>query len=202
MTGSTMGACKRPARASRWRAGLALLLWLPAFLWAAGIDIRDPRIVADEDGWHLAADATLDLPQRLEEAVNRGVALHFVAEFELVRERWAWFDDQVLQRRRTAVLSYHALTRQYRVALGGLRISFATLGEALRFLGRAWSWMLVEAPESGPRAGTDYRAALRIRLDTGELPRPFQLAALTDRDWTFDSGWRTWSVTWPAREVR
>ena len=34
---------------------------------------------------------------RLEEAVNRGVPLYFVVEFELARPRWYWFDEKPIQ---------------------------------------------------------------------------------------------------------
>ena len=32
-------------------------------------------------------------------------------------------------------------------------------------------------------------AAVRMRLDTSQLPRPFQINALTNRDWTLSSDW-------------
>jgi len=30
---------------------------------------------------------------------------------------------------------------------------------------------------------------VRMRLDTSQLPRPFQINALTNRDWTLSSDW-------------
>jgi hypothetical protein len=34
-----------------------------------------------------------------------------------------------------------------------------------------------------------YLASARMRLDTAQLPKPFQVSALTDREWTLTSDW-------------
>ena len=43
-------------------------------------------------------------------------------------------------------------------------------------------------------AGTDYQAALRMRLDVTQLPKPFQVNALTSREWNLASDWRRWPL--------
>jgi hypothetical protein len=40
-----------------------------------------------------------------------------------------------------------------------------------------------------------YEAAVRLRLDTTQLPKPFQISALTSRDWSLQSDWVRWSFT-------
>jgi hypothetical protein len=37
--------------------------------------------------------------------------------------------------------------------------------------------------------GGNTHARIRLRLDTSMLPKPFQVSALTDRDWTLVSDW-------------
>ena len=44
------------------------------------------------------------------------------------------------------------------------------------------------------RKDSTYTAALRMRLDTSQLPRPFQLSALGSRDWNIGSDWYRWTV--------
>jgi hypothetical protein len=44
-------------------------------------------------------------------------------------------------------------------------------------------------------AGQAYQGQVRLRLDTSQLPKPFQINALTNRDWTLASDWRSVSVT-------
>ncbi len=88
-------------------------------------------------------------------------------------------------------LSYHALTRQYRISRGALHQSFSGLPEALRVLSRVRSWQVLERAEID--AG-DYQAALRMRLDVTQLPKPFQVNALTSREWNLASEWRRWPL--------
>ena len=42
---------------------------------------------------------------------------------------------------------------------------------------------------------TVYTAALRLRLDTSQLPKPFQLSVLGSREWNIGSDWHRWTVT-------
>ena len=182
----------------RCRAWLLLLFFLPVLGWAADIEVRDQRLAAGDDAYVLAADFRFELNPRLEEAVNRGVVLYFVAEFELARERWYWFDQKLVSKQQTYRLSYHALTRQYRLSTGGLHQSFATLGEALVMLRRLRNWQVIERNDPAAVPGNTYQAALRLRLDIAQLPRPFQISALGSKDWNLDSDWKIWTTTLPA----
>ncbi|MEN3371723.1 DUF4390 domain-containing protein [Dechloromonas sp. ZS-1] len=185
--------------AERWRRLLCLLLWLPLLAWAAEIEVNNPQLLASDDGYVLNADFAFDLNARLEEAVTKGVALHFVAEFELGRPRWYWFDDKLVTRTQTVRLAYHALTRQYRVTTGGgLHQSYGTLTEALRAVSRLRNWLVVERGDKAPKSGDTLQAALRIRLDLNQLPRPFQISALGNKDWNLSSDWKIWAATLPA----
>ena len=150
-------------------------------------------IEGGEPGVTLDADFDFELPYVLEDAVNRGIALYFVIDFELYRERWYWFDRQLVQRSLTYRLTYSALTRQYRLARGSLALPFDTLSEALNTMRRVRGWNVLERGTLKP--DEDYRAQLRMRLDTSQLPRPFQINALTNRDWTLASDWRNVAVS-------
>jgi len=185
----------------RLRSGLLLLLFLPLLGWAAEIEVREPRLTASDDAYVLSADFRFDLNSRLEEAVSRGVVLYFVAEFELARERWYWLDERLVNRQLTYRLSYHALTRQYRLSTGGLHQSFQTLGEALGVLRRLRHWQVIERDDPSVVAGNSYQAALRLRLDVTQLPRPFQISALGSKDWNLESDWKFWSATLPPLPV-
>uniref|UniRef100_Q47K43 Probable proline rich signal peptide protein n=1 Tax=Dechloromonas aromatica (strain RCB) TaxID=159087 RepID=Q47K43_DECAR len=182
----------------RLRLWLALFVFVPLVVWAAEIDITNPQLVAGDDSYVLSADFKFDLTPRLEEAVTKGVVLYFVADFELTRARWYWLDEKLASRSQTYRLSYHALTRQYRLSTGGLHQSFATLSDAVQVLSRLRNWGVIERGEKGIRAGEPYEAALRLRLDVTQLPRPFQISALGNKDWSLASDWKTWQATLPA----
>jgi len=182
----------------RLRYVLLVLVFLPALAWAAEIEMLNQGLAPTEEGHVLSADFYFELSPRLEEAVNRGVVLYFVAEFELSRERWYWLDQKVLSRSLTYRLSYHALTRQYRLSTGGLHQSFETLGDALAVLRRMRNWLVI--PRDDPRIvpGTRYQAAVRLQLDVRQLPRPFQISALGNKEWNLSGDWLTWLVTLPV----
>lgn len=188
-------ACSKSV-AEHLRRWLLLLVFMPVLAWTAEIEIANPQLTAAEDGYVLTADFKFELNPRLEEAVARGVVLYFLAEFELSRGRWYWFDEKLISRSQTFRLYYHALTRQYRLSTGGLHQSYATLGEALRVLSRLRNWQVIEAGDK-PRPGETYDAALRLRLDVTQLPRPFQITALGNKDWSLGSDWKTWHPTLP-----
>ena len=179
---------------------VAVLVMLPVLVLAAEIDIANPQITASEDGFVVSADFGFELNERLEEAVTKGVVLYFVTEFEMTRPRWYWLDEKVVSRHQTHRLSYHALTRQYRLSTGGLHQSFDTLSEALRVLSRLRNWLVTDGrgEKAGVQAGDAYMAALRMRLDINQLPRPFQISALGNRDWSLASDWKVWQATLPV----
>ena len=151
-----------------------------------------------EPGVLLDAEFDVERPYALEDAVNRGIALYFVVEFEAYRQRWYWWDRQVMQRTITYRLTYSALTRQYRLARGSLALPFESLAEAMAPMRRVRGWNVLERGALHP--GDNYRAQVRMRLDTSQLPRPFQINALTSRDWTLSSDWR--AVPVPAEVTR
>lgn len=167
---------------------------------AAEIDIKNAQLTSGEEGMSLSADFGIELNSRLEDAVARGLVLHFVAEFELNRPRWYWFDDTAANKTLTYQLSYHALTRQYRLSRGALHQSFPDLASALKVLSRLRNWVVIEkaAERSQFKPGEIYQASLRFRLDISQLPKPFQITALANKEWTLSSDWLRWQVQAPA----
>lgn len=151
------------------------------------IESRNVSVVQGDDGLLVRADFELELTQRLEEALDHGVALYFVVEFELVRPRWYWFDEKAAAEKLTLRLIYHPLSRQYRVSRGALYQNFATLAEALRTVGTVRDWAVVDRDRLKP--DESYVALLRMHLDTTQLPKPLQVSAFASREWTLDSDW-------------
>jgi hypothetical protein len=197
MVSSTL-CCKRPdRRASRLLLGAALavaLILQLAVARAQGIHIKSAELIASDSGFSLEANYEITLPHTLEEALVRGLVLPFVIDFELIYPRW-WtlnlWNRTVAEFRQRHRLSYNALTLQYRLSFGNLHQNFDTLEEALAVLGR------VRQRSVFTRAEVDservYIAALRLRLDTSQLPKPLQINALGSRDWNLTSDWYRWT---------
>ena len=186
----------RPFR-GRW-AVLVTLVFAIATLAAATaradtIVVKSAELRAEEDGYFLNAEFDFSLNPTLDEALQKGVPLYFLLEFELVRPRWYWLDEKVITATTQYRVSYNALTRQYRVASGLLGLTFDSLDEVQRFLSRVTSREVARRDQVVK--GTRYEAALRLRLDVNQLPKPFQMSALASRDWTLQSDWHRWTFT-------
>jgi hypothetical protein len=174
---------------------LAFALALPATLAAQthGIEVRRATVTVADDHYLLEADIDIVLSAPLEDALHKGIALYFLLEFEMVRSRWYWFNDRVVSRQQQYRLQFNALTRQYRIGVGGFYQNFPTLTEALQILSKV---RRREDIEPGTLSkGTSYMAGLRLRLDTSQLPKPFNLNALGSREWNLGSEWARWTVT-------
>lgn len=170
---------------------LLVLLWLPAVLLADHALLRQAEITLREEGYVVNADIDFALNPRLTDAVNRGVSLYFVTEFLVERPRWYWFDEVVIERRLNYRISYHAITRSYRLSLGSFHQSFDTLDGAVRTMQRVRNWQVAE--RSALADGESYEASLRFRLDTAQLPKPFQVTAIGSRDWNLSTEWMNWT---------
>jgi len=160
---------------------------------AEGIAVRSATLAPGDDGWSLQAAFDIQFSPRLEEAVNRGVPLYFVVEFELSRPRWYWFDEKPVQLSQSYRISYSPLLRQYRLTVGSVYQNFTRLDEVTRVLSRLRGWHV--ADKGAFQKDQVYQAAVRMRLDTAQLPKPFQLNAIASRDWTLASDWHRWTIS-------
>lgn len=171
----------------------ALLLWAAAPLaGAAEIEVRSATLTVGEESLLLNADFRIDLGMVLEDVVAHGVPLYFIAEFELTRPRWYWLNETLADKTRQYRLSYHALTRQYRLSSGALFQNFSTLQEALAILSRVRNWSV--ADRSQLKTGDSYQAAVRLRLDWAQLPKPLQVTTIASREWALGSDWLRWNA--------
>lgn len=192
------GSARRWSALSRVLAGMlvALAALLAAPCGAVEMDVRRASLAPGEEGHLLDADLAVELSQRLEEVVSRGVPLYIVADFELTRSRWYWFDEKLAARTLTWRVSYHAITRQYRLSTGALHQGFPTLAEALHVLSRVREFPVAE--KSALRPGESYQAALRVRVDVAQLPKPLQVTAIGSKEWNLGSDWWRWTYTVPV----
>jgi len=180
-----------------WLAALAMLFAPLQAIADERIGVMAAALEQPKEGTNgaivLNATFEFELPQALEDAVQKGIALYFNIEFELFRKRWYWFDRKVGSQTLVYRLSYSPLTRQYRLARGGLSQPFESLDEALALVKSVRNWKVADRSQLSPR--DDYDAQVRMRLDVSQLPKPFQVNAITSREWNLASDWREIQVS-------
>ncbi len=188
----------RPARGSPWLAWLVgavclIVLALPAH--ADKIDLTQIDLTRDEEGLLLGYQARIELPRAVEDAMQKGVPLYFVAEADLLRSRWYWRDKRVARASRNWRVTWQPLTRRYRVNFGSLSQNYDTLADALGAVQRATRWKLADPAEldDGARQYVEFS----LRLDTSQLPRPLQISFGGQAEWTLGVQ-RTLAVPEPA----
>jgi len=177
-------------------AWLLLLLLAASVVHAGSIEPKRATLNPGDDGYTLAAEFALDLGPRLEDAVARGVPLYFNLEFIIERQRKYWVNEHIVARSLSYRLAYSSLTRQYRLSTGNLHQNFATLDEALRVVGRIAALPVVE--RDAIRPGETYEVAVRLGVDRSQLPKPFQVDAITDRSLHVDAKVLRWQFTAPG----
>jgi len=138
-----------------------------------------------------------DLPDQLKEALKQGVPLHFNLSWQLSAPSVASYKfkfDQLLNNDSTIQykLSFHPLTNRYRVTVGTFSTEYDTLEAALR--AAVANWKVLSKGALSDVAAKDTKAEIRLLLTTAKLPKPFQINALTSKNWHLDSGWKSLSV--------
>lgn len=177
-----------PRNRSEWVARLVLaclLLWAaalaqPTAAQAAGIELVSFELFRGDDGLHLDYGVNFELPRGADEALNKSVPLYFVAEAEVLRDRWYWRDKRVSKATRVWRIVFQPLTSNYRVTFAGFSQSYATRAEAFAAMRRGAHWKIAEA---GQLEGTGHYVEFSFRLDTSLLPRPMQIGIGNPADW-------------------
>jgi len=167
----------------------------PARAAEPAIHVRSADVTVTADGAVLDANFQIDLGDTLEEALSKGLSLHFVAEFELIYERWYLLN--LWNRTIASVelryrLNYNALTRQYRLTVGSLTQNVESLADAIQMMARIRNQVIASRDDLKP--GQDYTAQLRLRIDPKQLPKPFQISSIGSRSWNVSSEWYRWTV--------
>ncbi|WP_047535531.1 DUF4390 domain-containing protein [Methylotenera sp. N17] len=167
-----------------------------AFAAANSINVKSAELTFSEDVILLNADFDISFGPSIEEAINKGVPLTFLVEFQIVEPRQYWFDDEIVTVSKPIQLSYHALTRQYLVSYDVHQKSFESLHEARQQLAVVRDWRV--AVKSQLEKSESYRAALLMRLDKGKLPKAIQVDAISSENWNLASP----IYSWPVKDLK
>jgi len=140
----------------------------------------------------LNAAVKFELPSAVQDALLKGVAVIFVAEADVLRERWYWMNKKVASAERHMRLAYQPLTRRWRLNVASgpitnaglgmvLNQNFESLPDALAAVQRLSRWKIGDVSDLDLEQR--YVVNFRFRLDTSQLPRPLQIGTLGQTDW-------------------
>lgn len=149
-------------------------------------------------GWTLSAEFGLGLGDKLREAVERGLPLQFAVDFKLLKPRWYWADEEVVSASYPFNLSYHALTRTYRLVTPSQTLTFNRLEDAVEAMSKVAQWPVIQ--KDAISVGEKYNAKVRFRLVLTEMPKPFQISALVNTEWDLSTEWLEFEFT-PHSEI-
>ncbi len=157
----------------------------------SGIHVKTAELVSVDENYALTADWDITLSPIIEDALNKGVPLTFLVEFQLSTPHRYWFDDEVVTQNQHVTLSYHALSRQYLVNRNNRQQSFANLQQAKDEISNIKAWPVVD--KKLLKKGEVYSAAIKVRLDQTKLPKPVQVEAIGSDDWNIASERYRWA---------
>lgn len=191
--------CARPESALRRWGWLLLALWFglaPAASAADRSAVHQATLRATPQGYALDSEVDIVLNATLEDALTRGIPLHFLLELEITRPRSWWFAEDIAEPVRKMRIYYHLLLRRYVIDSGYRTQTAASLAEALALLGRVEDWPVLE--RGALKSGETYEARLRLRLDTAQLPKPLSIGVVTGDKWELATPWYAWSFEPPV----
>ncbi len=90
---------------------------LAQFAPAPTVQVADLALERVDDAYLLSTTLGFELPTPVEEALNKGVALYFLSQAEVFKERWYWYEKSVALQERHYRLSYHPLVSPVATAL-------------------------------------------------------------------------------------
>lgn len=152
---------------------------------AGSIVIKSADLTLNGEAYRLNADLEIDLNEKIEEAVNKGVNVTFLYEFTLVKPRALWFDKEITTASTYISVSYHALSRQYLVSQNGRQTSHEILSEAMIELVQLYDWKVLDRSMVNP--DETYDATLSVKLDQSKLPKAIQVESIGSENWSMVS---------------
>ncbi|MBE9515387.1 MAG: DUF4390 domain-containing protein, partial [Proteobacteria bacterium] len=183
---------------------LLFITLLYSFIVVASFSIKHMDVNLRKDGLELSGQLDLDLSRKTEEALDKGIPLEIIFDFNIYRERSFIWDEKLNSWQLRRKILFHAISNQYLITTRlpdaePTQESFPSLQEALAGMGGFDS---IELKLDDNNVGTDIiqntdsplYLDIRARLDIESLPTPLRPVAYTSRSWRLNSGWSSWSV--------
>ncbi len=155
------------------------------------LEVRSAYVNLDKGVFLLHARIEYPMGPAIRNALRDGLTLTFDLDARVDRERRFWFNVNIVDVTLRRELSYHAVSDRYvvRDTKSGDQESFATLDEALQYLGKVDAWPIVVEPQL---AGGNYTISVRAGVRRGHLPTSLRAILFWTNDWARVSEWYSW----------
>ena len=191
-----------PTRNGLTRGGLVTLVWvavlsLSSLARGAALDgvleVRSAYVNIDKGVFLLHARVEYPLTQAIRDALRDGITLTFDLDARVERDRRFWFNAGIVDLTLRRELTYHAVSDRYVVkdTKSGDQVSFATVEEALDYLGKVDAWPILVEPQLD---GGNYTISVRAGVRRGHLPATMRAILFWTDDWLRVSEWYTWTL--------
>src|SRR5207302_825663 len=171
-----------PTRNGLIRGGLLTTVCMMALAsWGLGradaldgaLEVRSAYVNLDKGVFLLHARIEYPMGPAIRRALRDGLTLTFELEARVDRERRFWFNLNVVELTLRRELSYHAVSERYvvRDTKSGDQESFATLDEALDYLGKVDAWPILVEPQLD---GGNYTLSVLLARKLWRLVRDYR----------------------------
>lgn len=189
-----------PTREGLTRGGrLATACAIVSVSWSLGyadaldgvLEVRAAYVNIDKGVFLLHARIEYPNGPAIRSALRDGQTLTFDLDARVDRERRFWFSAGIVAVTLRRELSYHAVSQRFvvRDARSGDQESFATLDEALAYLGKVEAWPIVVEPQLD---NGNYTISVRAAVRRGHLPASLRAILFWTNDWVRVSEWYSW----------
>jgi uncharacterized protein DUF4390 len=157
------------------------------------LEVRSAYVNIDHGVFLLHARVEYPEGPSVRGALRDGVTLAFDLDVRVDRERRYWLNANVVDLTLRRELTYHAVSDRYvvRDAKSGDQESFATIDEALDYLGKVDAWPILVEPQLD---GGNYTISVRAGVRRGHLPASLRTLLFWTDDWARQSEWYTWTL--------
>jgi len=155
------------------------------------LEVRSAYVNLDKGVFLLHARIDYPISPAIRSALRDGLTLTVDLEARVDRQRRFWFNLNIIELTLRRELSYHAVSDRYvvRDTKSGDQESFATLDEALGYLGKVDAWPILVEPQLD---GGNYTISVRAGVRRGHLPASLRAILFWTDDWARVSEWYSW----------
>ncbi len=157
------------------------------------LEVRSAYVNVDKGVFLLYARVEYPESPAIRDALRDGITLTFDLDARVERDRHFWFNAAIVDLTLRRELTYHAVSDRYVVkdTKSGDQSTFATLEEALGYLGHVDAWPILVEPQLD---GGNYNISVRAGVRRGHLPASMRVILFWTDDWARVSEWYTWSL--------